>query len=181
MEVKESLVKGLRKLRKLHRYLGLSVAFFLFISAITGIFLSLKKDVNLIQPQTAVVTSESSSSWLSVEILKLKGLQGLAHEYPDQSNNSIDRLDVRPDKGIAKVLFKNGYWEVQLDGKTGEVLSVGKRHSDWIEALHDGSIVSKTFKLIVMNYLGLGVIILLFTGIYLWWGPRRIRFSRRRR
>jgi hypothetical protein len=32
-----------------------------------------------------------------------------------QGDNSIDRLDLRPDKGIIKVLFTKGYWELQVD------------------------------------------------------------------
>ena len=50
----------------------------------------------------------------------------------------IDRLDVRPGKGIIKVRGKN-HWEVQLNAQTGEVLQVAYRRTDTIEAIHDGS------------------------------------------
>lgn len=90
-------------------------------------------------------------------------------------NNFIDRIEARPEKGMVKVLFKEGYWEVQLDGSTGKVLSVARRHSDWIEKVHDGSIVSDFFKLVSMNVLGLGLLVLTATGFTLWFYPKRIR------
>jgi len=142
MAIKEALVRSLRKLRKLHRFLGLSVAVFLLISALTGILLALKKDVNLIQPPTQKSQVDQSNPWLDVLELSSIAERALINAYPDQSDNSVDRIDVRPSKGIAKVLFENGYWEAQIDGRSGEVLSIAKRHSDWIEALHDGSIIS---------------------------------------
>ncbi len=100
---------------------------------------------------------------------------------PAQLDNPIDRIDVRPGKGIAKVLFEKGWWEVQIDGVNGEILSVAKRHSDWIEKLHDGSIVSDFFKLLTMNALGIGLLILMITGLWLWYGPRIYRKLNRRR
>jgi hypothetical protein len=87
-------------------------------------------------------------------------------------------MDVRPDKGIIKVLFKNGYWEVQVDGQTGKVLSVAQRHSDWIEHIHDGSIVNDVFKLAYTNILGIGLFVLAASGLWLWYGPKVIRRSK---
>jgi len=72
-------------------------------------------------------------------------------------------MNVRPEDGIVKVLFKEGNWEVQLDGVSGEVLSVGRRHSDWIEKLHDLSIISDGTKLVTMNILGVGLIGMVIT------------------
>jgi hypothetical protein len=100
----------------------------------------------------------------------LRAIDSVTHE-----ENPIDKLDVRLDKGIIKVLFTKGYWEVQVDGKTGKALSVAQRHSDWIEHVHDGSIISDGFKLVYTNYIGWGLLVLALTGFWLWYGPRRIR------
>lgn len=181
MAIKEAIVQSLRKLRKLHRFLGLSISVFLLISALTGILLALKKDVNIIQPPTKKSTADKSLPWLGVPEISLIAQKALESIHPEQAGNSVDKIDVRPDKGIAKVIFENGNWEAQIDGRSGEVLSVAKRYSDWIESLHDGSIISDGFKLFSMNYLGIGVVLLIFSGIWLWWGPKKIRFSRRRR
>jgi uncharacterized iron-regulated membrane protein len=90
-------------------------------------------------------------------------------------------MDVRPSKGIVKVLFEKGWWEVQVDGATAEVLSIKRRNSDWIEQLHDGSIISDGFKLVSMNVLGIGLLLMIFTGWYLWYGPRKYRRLKRDR
>ena len=92
---------------------------------------------------------------------------------------NIDRIEYRPSKGIAKVIFDTGSWEAQVDATTLEILSVAKRHSDWIEKIHDGSIISEIFKVISMNILGLGLLMLVISGLWLWFGPRRIRKLKR--
>ncbi len=58
----------------------------------------------------------------------------------------IERIDVRPGHGAAKVQCKN-HWEVQIDLSTGDVLSSTYRRSDLIESLHDGSFFSDAAKL----------------------------------
>lgn len=137
--------------------------------------MALKKDVDLIQPPTVKGTSKDLTTWRSIDQLAQLAATTFYQKYPDQQGNVVDRIDVRPSKGMAKVLFKEGNWEVQIDGTTGEVLSIAKRHSDWIESLHDGSIVSDAFKLLSMNVLGFGVLILIGSGIWLWYGPKVVR------
>ena len=171
----------LRKFRKYHKYIGLALLLFLLISAATGILLSLKKEVAIIQPPTLSGTTNSMENWLPLQEISRRAATALYSRHPDQAANPVDRLDVRPDKGVVKVLFANGWWDVQIDGRNGEVKSIAKRHSDWIEALHDGSIVSDLFKLISMNLLGLGLICMALTGFWLWYGPKRIRARRMNR
>ncbi len=176
--IRKKIVKRLRKLRVFHRWIGISLAVFLLISATTGILLSLKKDFDILQPPTQKGQSANLKSWKSLDELTLIAIQEAQKANPDEENN-VDRLDVRPSKGVVKVLFKEGNLEVQLDGATGEVLSVAPRWSDWIESLHDGSIISDLFKLISMNMLGWGLIVMIVSGFWLWYGPRRLRRKRR--
>ena len=178
MQLKQYIL-SLRKFRNWHRLLGLSLSLFLFISAITGILLALKKDVDIIQPPSQKGISKNLDTWKSIAELSELATIALHDTHPDQKSNSVDRIDVRPSKGAAKVLFKEGNWEVQIDGTTGEVKSIAKRYSDWIESLHDGSIVNDIFKLISMNLLGVGVLIMIGTGLWLWIGPRKYREAKR--
>ena len=177
----DRLIKGLRKVRVWHRYLGLVLAFLLIISAVTGILLALKKEVAIIQPTTQKGAVTDLTQWKALSELSLLGKESLYKNYPEQIGNPVDRMDVRPDKGMVKILFENDNWEVQLDGASGEVLSVDVRYSDWIESLHDGSIFGKIFKLTAMNFLGWGVILLATTGFWLWYGPKRLRGLRWKR
>jgi hypothetical protein len=54
-------------------------------------------------------------------------------------------------------------------------LSVEQRHSDWIEHVHDGSIVNEVFKLGYTTVLGGSLLIMIATGLWIWYGPRVIR------
>jgi uncharacterized iron-regulated membrane protein len=173
-------ISSLRRLRSWHRMAGITLAALLLISALTGIFLAFKKEVDFLQPPVRLGQSESLNSWMPLDHLAFKAEQHLKEMRPETSNAQIDRIDVRPEKGIAKILFDQGYWEVQIHGTSGEVLSVARRHSDWIEAIHDGSIISDTFKLISMNFLGFGLIALITSGLWLWYGPRKIRALKKR-
>ncbi|MEL6845277.1 MAG: PepSY-associated TM helix domain-containing protein [Bacteroidota bacterium] len=168
-------IKSLRTFRVWHRLLGTTLAMLLVISAVTGILLALKKEVAVIQPPTQKGVSKTLDTWLPLDSLAQMATTAFHTAHPVEYDNYIDRMDVRPSKGIVKVLFERGYWEVQIDGTSGEIKSIAKRHSDWIEHLHDGSIVSNVFKLISMNVLGFGLLLLIATGLWLWYGPKRVR------
>jgi len=167
------LVLRLRRFRAIHQWVGISVAAFMLVTSITGVLLGWKKNADVLQPPTQQGGSKNLTDWVSFEIVSQRAVYAL--DSVTKAPNTIDRMDVRPDKGIIKVLFTKGYWEVQIDGKTGRPLSVNQRHSDWIEHIHDGSIISDAFKLFYTNYLGIGLLGLSLTGFWLWYGPRRIR------
>lgn len=177
----EKIVTALRRFRVWHRYVGLALSAFVLVSAITGILLALKKDVAVLQPPTQKGSAEALADWLPLHELTDRAHAAFLTEHPEYTtkSNGVDRVDVRPSKGTAKVLLEKGYWEVQIDGRTGDILSIARRHSDWIEQLHDGSIISDGFKLISMNVLGWGLLMMLATGLWLYFGPKRVRELRR--
>lgn len=83
---------------------------------------------------------------------------------------------------MLKFIFKDHPWSIQLDGATGKVLNIGQRRSDWIENIHDGSIVDdffgiegKLFKLVYSSVMGLALLGFTVTGFWLWYGPKRMR------
>ena len=168
-----SLAKSIRGYRKIHKYIGLVLGVIIFISAITGILLAWKKNVALLQPPTQEGVTVDVAAYKPVEELAAKAL--VAVDSLGLTANNFDKIEYRPTKGIAKVIFDTGSWEVQVDATNLEVLSVAKRHSDWIEHLHDGSIISETFKVVSMNVLGLGLLVLLISGLWLWYGPKKIK------
>ena len=172
------IAKSVRGYRRIHKLLGIVLSLLLLISALTGILLAWKKNFDSLQPPTQkgdildLLAYKSVKELADVAVLAVDSL-GLTHD-------NLDRVEYRPTKGVAKVIFNTGNWEVQVDASTLDVLSVAKRHSDWIEHIHDGSIVSDIFKLISMNFLGFGLIVLLLSGLWLWYGPKRIRFLKKR-
>ena len=94
--------------------------------------------------------------------------------------DDIDRLDVRPGRGMLKVRCKNR-WEVQLDASDGEVLQVAYRRSDLIERIHDGSFFSDAAKLWIFLPSALIFVVLWGTGVYLFFQPYLAKRKKRRR
>lgn len=159
--------------RRIHRIISITVALVLLISAVTGLLLSWKKNFDILQPESKFGLQTELKQWRDVD--ELASIAEGALDSLNLNGSGIDRLDFRPDKGMVKVLFNKGFWEVQVDCTSGEVLSVKRRYSDLIEKIHDGSIISDGFKLGAMNVFGLGLLFLITTGFLLWYGPRKIR------
>jgi len=169
----QKLVNSLRQFRSIHKWIGISVFLFMIITASTGVLLGWKKNVNLLQPPTLKGSTLAMDKWVGFDKVAQAALRGI--DSVTLRKIEIDRMDVRPDKGIIKVTFKEEYWEAQIDGGTGKILSVAQRHADWIEHIHDGSIISESFKIVYTNYLGWGLLFLSITGFWLWYGPKAIR------
>lgn len=172
----QNKVKWLRWLRRIHRWMGIPLIIFFFIIGITSILLAWKKKVELLPPTLG--TKIENGEWISpTEMVRIAELEmEKLGESPE-----VDRIDIRPDKGVAKVTFKAHFTEVQLDGLSGEVLSIETRHSDWIEKVHDGSIVDyylggdEATKLTYSTLTALGLILMSLSGFYLWYYPKVIR------
>ncbi len=172
----QNLVNSLRKFRTWHHWIGISVVAFLLITSVTGVLLGWKKNVDVLQPPTLHGSNTTSADWISFE----KVIAVSTHAIDSVTGHALelDRMDVRPERALVKVTFKE-YWEVQVDLASGKVLSVAQRHADWIEHIHDGSIISDAFKLGYTNYIGLGLLMLSITGFWLWYGPRAIRKAKK--
>ena len=91
-----------------------------------------------------------------------------------QSWGDVERIDVQPGRGIAKIQSKTS-WEVQVDLQTGDVLQVAYRRSDFIETLHDGSGFHDRAKLWVFLPTAAVALGLWFTGIYLFFLPLSVK------
>jgi uncharacterized iron-regulated membrane protein len=173
----QSKVKALRWLRVLHKWMGVPLIIFFFIIGITSILLAWKKKADLLPP-TQKSEFLDQGEWISPAMMI--SIAELEMERLGESKE-VDRIDIRPDKGIAKVTFKNHFKEVQVDGFSGEILSVDIRHSDWIEKVHDGSIIDfytsgdEGAKLTYSTLASLGLILLAISGFYLWYYPKLIR------
>ena len=178
--------KWIRRFRWLHRKVAIPLLVFFFFISLTGLLLGLKKNTGLLAP-TAKGASADMKNWISMDSLAMVALSAFRDSISNEPPGpELDRIDVRPDKGIAKFSFKDNYWGIQLDCTTGAVLSVEKRHSDLIENIHDGSIIDRLLgtggeevKLVYSTVMGVSLLILTVSGFWLWYGPRRIRHEKR--
>lgn len=175
--------KIIRIFRKIHRSTGVFLFLFYLLIAITGFLLGIKKHSGgIILPKT-----KSGSSIKLVDFIPLDSLQYIAkkeitHFLNESKSVVIDRIDVRPEKGIVKFTFQSNFYEVQLDGATGTLLQIDLRRSDIIEKIHDGSIVdyylgikSGVFKLFYTSILSTALLLFVITGFWLWYGPKRMK------
>lgn len=180
---RQSQAKLLRTFRKIHRTTGaLLFVFFLFIS-VTGLLLGWKKHSGgLIQAKSYKGTSTDLKDWLPLDSLHKNACKILHDSVSADLSLELERIDVRKDKGMVKFIFADHFWGVQLDGATGQLLHLERRRSDFIEKVHDGSILDFYFgttdgqiKLVYTSVVGLALLIFTITGFWLWYGPKRMR------
>jgi len=160
--------------RVFHRWVSVVISLPLLLVIGTGLLLLLKKDVAWIQPPT----QRGSTKELGIIFDQVLASARSVPEADIKGWDDIDRLDVRPSKGMLKVRANNR-WEIQLDAATGEVLQVAYRRSDLIESLHDGSFFHDKVKLFVFLPSAVLLLLLWVTGIYLFVLPFLVRRNRR--
>lgn len=179
----KSTVRATRTYRKIHKWLAVPLFLFMFLFGTTGFLLGWKKQTNLLPPTQKGVQIQADK-WLTID-----SLQQIAILFTEDSLNRsaiIDRIDIRPQKGIAKFIFEGHFTELQIDCASGEVLSVGQKTSDIIEKIHDGSIIDyfikvdqDPFKLAYTTMASLGLVLLSISGFWMWYNPKRIKKMKR--
>lgn len=167
--------KVLRSTRSIHRWSGITLFVFFFIIGITSVLLGWKKNSDYLMPPTSRGSSTELAEWLPSDRLLSIAQSALIDSLGPGYSTEIDRIDYRPTKGSAKFRFDGHHQEVQLDGATGAVLSIGTRRSDFIESIHDGSVLGDTVKLVYSTVMGLATVVFTVSGFWLWYGPRRMR------
>lgn len=177
--------KWIRWFRWLHRKIAIFFFVFFLIISITGLLLGIKKQTGLLAP-TQKGVSDDLATWLSVDSLKKNAIRFLHDSVSATLSPAIDRIDIRPDKGTIKFTFKDHFKGLQLDGTTGKLLSIETRKSDFIEKIHDGSMLDKIFgtggdqvKITYTVVMGLSLFILILSGLWLWYGPKWLRRNKR--
>lgn len=180
---KKKHARILRGTRKVHRYMGACLFLLFSVVSITGLLLGWKKNSGgYILPKSYKGSSTDLKDWISIDSLHKNACQ-IAHDSISANLSlELERIDIRPDKGMVKFVFIEGFWGIQLDGATGELLHIERRRSDFIENIHDGSILdyifntkSEILKLIYTSIMGLSLLLFTITGFWLWYGPKLMR------
>jgi CubicO group peptidase (beta-lactamase class C family) len=159
--------------RRLHRWGAVAIGLPIVLVISTGLLLQVKKQVPWVQPaEQRTDAIEPAVPWGYV----LAAARGIP-EAGVESWADIERVDVRPSKGILKVVTTSR-WELQLRIDDGTVLQTEYRRSDLIESLHDGSFFGDGVKLWI--FLPVGVILfgLWLTGLWLWVLPYTVKWKR---
>ncbi|MDF0715907.1 PepSY domain-containing protein [Muricauda sp. 334s03] len=182
MGKRKKQAKVLRIFRRVHRTTGALLFIFFFFVSVSGLILGWKKNSNgYILPKTQKGTTADLKKWLPVDSLHTIACTTLRNEVSPELSLEIDRIDMRKEKGSVKFVFVDSFYEVQLDGTTGDVLSIGQRRSDFLENIHDGSIIDDFLgtngyvKLVYSSIMGSSLLMFTVTGFWLWYGPKRMR------
>ena len=153
--------------RKIHYWGSFIVAIPLLVIIGSGILLQAKKQWTWVQPAEVRGTG-------TVPVLDFNEILEAVKTVPDmnvETWDDVNRLDVRPGRGMAKVWLQNG-WEVQVDLGTGRVLQTAYRRSDLIETIHDGSFFGGDWtKLGLFLPAGITLFVLWLGGMWMWWVP----------
>jgi hypothetical protein len=129
-------------LRRYHRWGAVAAGLPILLVIGSGLLLQVKKQVPWVQPVGAADAGVHTGRGMG----RHPGRGAAVPQAGVQSGTDIDRVDVRPGKGILKVITKNR-WELQIALGTGELLQTAYRRSDLIETLHDGSFFGDPAKL----------------------------------
>ncbi|HUW93499.1 MAG TPA: hypothetical protein VMV74_10060, partial [Bacteroidales bacterium] len=117
--------------RKVHRAAAAFLTVIFVTIAITGLLLGWKKNSNgYIHPDSHAGVTTDMSRWLPLDTLTTIALQVLHDSVSPDLRTDLERIDVRPDKGMVKFVFEYHYNGIQLDLATGRVLHLEQRRSD---------------------------------------------------
>ena len=152
--------------RKVHYWGSLIIAIPVLIVLLSGLLLQVKKQVTWVQPKTM----RGAGKIPTISFDKVLAIAKTVPEAKVKSWKDIKKLDVRPKKGVIKILAKNK-WEVQIDHQSGDILQVEYRRSDLIEGLHDGSFFHDHAKLWLFLPSAIILLLLWITGMYLFLIP----------
>jgi uncharacterized iron-regulated membrane protein len=161
--------------RRVHYWLAIAVFLPALVIFSSGVLLQIKKQVPWVQPRE----TRGSGDEPTISFDRVLAIARSVPESGIQSWDDIDRIDVRPSRGMLKVTSKSR-WELQIDTSSGAVLSSAYRRSDLIESIHDGSFFHAWAKLGLFLPAGIVLIVMLITGTYLFWLPIWVKGRRRR-
>lgn len=180
---RKNQAKLLRRFRKIHRTTGALLFVLFFFISVSGVILGWKKHSNgYILPKSQSGSSANLKDWLPVDRLHKNACKILRDSIAKDISLELDKIEIVQNKGMAKFVFKQNFWEIQLDGATGQLLQIAPRRSDFVENIHDGSILDGYFgntggyiKLVYTTVMGGALLLFTITGFWLWYGPKRMR------
>ena len=159
-------MKPNKQIRKIHYWISPFIFIPILIILSTGILLQLKKQSDWIQPPI----QQGVSNIPSIEFQQMLEAAKSVPEAEINSWDDIDRIDVRPEKGISKIR-SNNQLEIQIDNQTNEILLVEYRRSDIIESIHDGSFFTDYVKFGWFLPTAVLLIVMSISGIYMFLLP----------
>jgi hypothetical protein len=162
-----------------HLWLGVVITVALVAIAVTGVLLNHKRGLGLM-PDVPWDPTAPLAQAVSLERMAYAALEAA----PQESRGSwkpgdavdvslIDRMDVRPRDGFAKVRLRDkASMEMTVDIASGKVIHVGRRGDVFLEKLHSGEAFGGQPYVILSDIAAIGLIVTLITGDWVWMAPK---------
>ncbi|MDQ3518358.1 MAG: PepSY-associated TM helix domain-containing protein [Gemmatimonadota bacterium] len=158
----------------MHLWIGVIFTFSLIAISITGILLNHKRVLGLM-PAVEHEPSGPLSDALTLSRLAEIGLSAVPNREDasrTRDMSRIDRMDVRPRNGYAKVRLRDSAsTEVTVDLNDGRILHVGPRGDVLLERLHSGEVFGGR-GVLLSDAAAVALVIALITGYWLWLAPK---------
>ena len=150
-----------------HLWLSVPITGLVISLSVTGILLNHKRPLGLMpDPEVAAPAPVDQALPLHELIRRAEAA------YPGPDVPPVDRMDVRPSRGLVKVRFDDRpVTEVSLDLSDGTVLEVGERHDVFLEKVHSGEVFGDPF-VVITTIAGLALMALLGSGFWMWLYPK---------
>lgn len=159
-----------RNSRQVHRWVGITAALFLLVVSVTGFMLANKARVAWLRPPE--VQAQEVADPAQIVSIDAATRAAFAVGHPDlRTMDDVDRVDYRPKSNIFKVVSKDGYREIQVDGATGKVLSHAPRYDQLTEDIHDLSFFGDWAHGLFLPLVALALLALASSGIALFVTP----------
>lgn len=167
--------------RALHRWIGFFASLFLAVISVTGFFLAMKDRFAFMRPPV----QEAAKLERAQDILPVAQVLQIAYDagHPELSEiKEVDRVDYRPKDNVFKVVSKDGYREIQVDGTEGKIVSNAFRNDQLMEDIHDMSFFSDLMHGYLLPVVAVCLCTLSISGIIIFLVPivRRWKFKHRK-
>ena len=180
-----SSIHLLKAARKWHRKTAAVLFVCFFFISITGILLGWK---NLFAskiysaPQVnRKFTAGRIGEWIPMDSLLRIATADLHTLVPDAGNARAVSMNAVLDKEYVRFAFKNDYM-VQLNARSGALMSIEKKATDLLIRIHDGEILDDIMhsgnaagKTTYTSLMGFALFFLTLSGFWLRFGPTRAR------
>lgn len=180
----DALTRFAKFSRFTHKWMSVFLGLVLLVVALSGLFLTFKKDLEYLQPASRKGDQGEFSQFLPVQRVAEIVLELRLPEA--QSLDDINRLELRPGKRMWKVRLEAGSAfssprELQIDAVSGKLLNDGLRGDQLWMDVHAFMVFGDVAKYVAMVLSGLTLFWLILTGYYLFFYPYWVKARKARR
>ena len=167
-----------------HRKIASVLFIFFFFISITAVMLAWKSVFTTVIFDNKITASTSLQKWLPLDSLESMAVRSI-NEKTNNHFKYAENIQLKPAKGYINFSFKN-YFNIQVDGETGNTIHIEQKNGSLIQDIHDGAIVDGWLtnklglsKKIYSSIMGLALLFLTLSGFWMWYKPKKIKQSKK--